>query len=751
MKPEPNFFYLNIGNRWPKFALTDLEIAADGALQLRALPRALEALPDGLDELPIPDAPAGIAKSEDGTIFFTEPGKHRLWRIDVCDPGKKAQPAPCIGGEGSNATQFESPRGLLFLPRRGLLIADSGNNRIQIMDPLSMRVREIWHGVNEPWTLAADRDMNVYVVVHGDRSLQKLNRWGTVDSDFRANIEARSALSPPDCALSDPVAAAIARIDGEEHVLVLDRDLHAIVVFSLDGQWERTFTTDALQKPLTLAVSERAIYIGDNGDQHLNVLQFELPSLEDIELTLVGSGIGYHGPIAALFADCEARALKSCHPPESASAGIRTEPCNLLLLAGEGVPPLVLHEGSGNLASGFAIAGPFDHRRRPVDWHRLQAFAETLPPHGHVRFFFLFDSKTGEPPALPPITTASSLPEDVFEGWFAFPPDVTDGFFESFAKSDSSGVAALPDTQEPPDPSTSTYLWLGLKLSGDGTASPRIHQIRLQFDHKSYLPQLPELYSDDRISRQFMLPLLSLFESFFGEAESTIAGLTALFDPNGAPADFLDWLAGWLAQDLKEEWSDDRKRRMIAKAFAAYAKRGTASGLRERLQDFTGVQSQIIEPALNSNLWSLGEVSTLNFDTMLAPAEAQGAVLGTTATLDHSHLITEAEYGAPLFDEVAHRFTVAVYPNAVSTAKKRAEVTTTIERDKPAHTAYQLCVIQPGIRVGFQSMVGIDTVVGGPEPATPLAEASTGGLILAGTPLARLGEGSQIGINTELY
>jgi hypothetical protein len=141
----------------------------------------------------------------------------------------------------------------------------------------------------------------------------------------------------------------------------------------------------------------------------------------------------------------------------------------------------------------------------------------------------------------------------------------------------------------------------------------------------------------------------------------------------------------------------------------------------------------------------------LNFDTMLAPAEAQGAVLGTTATLDRSHLITDAEYGAPLFEDVAHRFTVVVYPNAVSTTKKRAEVTAIIERDKPAHTAYHLCVIQPKMRVGFQSMVGIDTVVGGPEPATPLAETSAGGLVLAGAPLARLGEGSQIGVNTQLY
>jgi len=38
-----------------------------------------------------------------------------------------------------------------------------------------------------------------------------------------------------------------------------------------------------------------------------------------------------------------------------------------------------------------------------------------------------------------------------------------------------------------------------------------------------------------------------------------------------------------------------------------------------------------------------------------------------------------------------------------------------IEREKPAHTVCQLCVIAPRMRVGRQCRVGIDTVVAGPR------------------------------------
>jgi hypothetical protein len=112
------------------------------------------------------------------------------------------------------------------------------------------------------------------------------------------------------------------------------------------------------------------------------------------------------------------------------------------------------------------------------------------------------------------------------------------------------------------------------------------------------------------------------------------------------------------------------------------------------------------------SIWSLGETSTLGADTMLASAHPQGAAVGTTATFGQSHLIYDDEYGAPLFDGIAHRFCVSAYEVDLPDDTTKARIRAIIDREKPAHTTYELCTIGPLMRVGFQARIGIDTIVG---------------------------------------
>ena len=93
---------------------------------------------------------------------------------------------------------------------------------------------------------------------------------------------------------------------------------------------------------------------------------------------------------------------------------------------------------------------------------------------------------------------------------------------------------------------------------------------------------------------------------------------------------------------------------------------------------------------------------------MLAAAQPQGAVVGTTATLDYSNLITTEEFGTPLFEDVAHQFTVQISSAELRCPEAVARVRRVLDREKPAHTDYHLCTIQPRMRVGFQAMVGLD-------------------------------------------
>ena len=122
----------------------------------------------------------------------------------------------------------------------------------------------------------------------------------------------------------------------------------------------------------------------------------------------------------------------------------------------------------------------------------------------------------------------------------------------------------------------------------------------------------------------------------------------------------------------------------------------------------------------------LGQTSTLGFDTVLAPAPAYGAVLASTATLDHSHLLDPSDGGVPLFGDVAHRFCVQVHAAQVAAPGALDAVNSVLAREAPAHTSYHLCVLPPRMRVGFQARLGLDTVVAGPTPDLNLASASAG-------------------------
>jgi hypothetical protein len=145
-----------------------------------------------------------------------------------------------------------------------------------------------------------------------------------------------------------------------------------------------------------------------------------------------------------------------------------------------------------------------------------------------------------------------------------------------------------------------------------------------------------------------------------------------------------------------------------------------------------------------------GRTSSLGFTTRLAVGPAEGAILGTTAVLDQSHLIRAEERGSPLFDDVAHQFLVQVSGADVPGEAKRQEIRALVEREKPAHTAYHLCVLEPLMRVGFQSYVGVDTIVAGPPLPSRLGEAAAEGIVLGGEPAGRLGRAARVGESARL-
>jgi phage tail-like protein len=129
--------------------------------------------------------------------------------------------------------------------------------------------------------------------------------------------------------------------------------------------------------------------------------------------------------------------------------------------------------------------------------------------------------------------------------------------------------------------------WLQLRLGFEGNelATPRIVALRAWRPRFSYAQRyLPAVYREDATSASFLERFLANFEGQFTALEDRIAAATALFDVRCAPADTLDWLAGWLGLVLDPSLDDARRRQLIRHAMPLYQYRGTTAALRLAVQ-----------------------------------------------------------------------------------------------------------------------------------------------------------------------
>ncbi len=710
---KPQMLYLNRENRWLDFERSGLELR-DGELRLASLPLFETTRIEELGNLPVPDGPAGLAVGDDGTIYFSDPLQHRVLRINPCNGETCAM--PCLGGMGPQPGSFQTPRGLLFdAIRQALFVADSGNNRIQIFNVDTFQLLDIWPhadplsgsqsnepgNFDTPWSLASDGEGNIYVVDVGNQRVQKFDALGRVKPGFWNT--AAGALNG-----AFPTEVAVAQSPEGERVVVLALAPSAVKIFLFDttGQLWRTIDTNESKDVAGLAVSGESIYIGDN--EHRRILKFWFDG------TFVGEARGYNGPVAALAFDQLGRLLV-----HTGSAEIE-----ILHVAAEGA--------FGK--RGFMWGGPFVAGNVLLKaWFSLKAIPDQLPADAHLQLFYHLANDEQPPTVLEDEEQPFVAPD-----WQPMPLNVIDGL-----------ISAEPHS----------YIWVALEFSGEGLTSPTLSQLTLEYDHESYLRYFPAIYREDPIKRAFLENFLALYESFFDDTERDIRSLSRLFDTRGAPSEFLAWLAGWLALDLDEHWSEEKQRTAIAKAFDLYGRRGTAAGLRESLRFFAGIDAYIEEPILSSSWWALPsdvadeqvDGAMLGFNTTLAPEEAQGAVVGTTATYDQSSLISVEEFGAPLFSNVAHRFVVRLHKAQIGGPKRQKKLEAIIEREKPAHTMAHVCLIEPGIKPGIKAQLGIDSVLGGEPSLAQLGGSSfTSTLQLGGQPSGRIGEQSRVGQTTRL-
>jgi phage tail-like protein len=271
------------------------------------------------------------------------------------------------------------------------------------------------------------------------------------------------------------------------------------------------------------------------------------------------------------------------------------------------------------------------------------------------------------------------------------------------------------------------YLFVRVRLTGDGLSTPLVHSIRLDFPRRTSLAYLPEVWQDDPTAADFTARFLSLFDAQLDDLDRVIERYPALLDSVNVPDAVLPWLAGLLGLGFDPAWTASRRRILVQSAPELYRLRGTAEGLRKAIELVVGVVPVIEE---------LG--ATRAWGALARRGSRSRAVLGSVRLfgpsrvrfrLDRSVLSQTPirSLGDPRRDALgsdAYRFRVLVPPSPGG-AVDVPRLERLIASQAPAHTVASVRVGGTGLVVGQQSAVGVDTLLVGP-PAPILGGTSIG-------------------------
>lgn len=175
------------------------------------------------------------------------------------------------------------------------------------------------------------------------------------------------------------------------------------------------------------------------------------------------------------------------------------------------------------------------------------------------------------------------------------------------------------------------------------------------------------------------------------DGKTLLAGIHRYFEPGPggvgaerAPAEFLEWLSGWVALTLRADLDESHQREFIARAIPLYRLRGTRQGLIEVLQIYTRMGVSIDE--MNTG-FQLGVSSQIGVHTWL-------------------------DGGPPHFFKV----TLQLPKVDVDLIREQNRIATAIiDAEKPAHTHYELSIEAPLFQLGVHSTLGVDTLLGGTD------------------------------------
>jgi phage tail-like protein len=740
----PTFWLLNGDLAWRTGLALDLAVDGDIRLAVDSQgPLAFGGVDGSLGGLRLPQ---GMAFDNSLLLYLLDRQGLRVRRFDPAS--EQFQDLPGIGGEGDGARQFKDPCAIT-IAGEDLYVADPGNRRVLVFALETLSLRYLWGPMNgaghavpsqdigewEPVDLASDQGRVVILDRHSGRVLLH---------------------HPGDDALHLLLPGSEANANRFSHI-ALDRQQR---LYLLDGERQCLIIHDAEGR-----------YLGEARDPGEVIREFRTPAIR----------------LDHLGRFCLPESLARACGRDFPQAPPRVQDPLADCLSGES-PHLFDRDGQAiDLPADPEPVGPRIYQRQGVwysdaldseqfncQWHRIELLISSLPP-GCKLVVSTYCDQTLRP--IDEITNLALLPERLWETG-----QVILGRIASGSGVESTGLCSEDPLQQGTQyeehlvqSHPGQYLWVRLELFGDGYLTPQVEALRVHYPRDSYLKYLPAVYSTDDESRWFLERFLCLFQTEWDAMEGRLEQIERYFDPDAVPAGpCLDYLAAqWLALPLEGDWDYRQKRRLLSAAPAIYERRGSAESLRRYLRvylaNITGIdhlldthdvpgphQFPLLLEGFRQRNYLMLTSSERSVEEGLSEAVlGQGRPLWSPAVVGRLQLDVHAREGEvrlistgdperDLFHEHAHRFQLFVPSAWIRNRSDEEQLLRAVESEKPAHTQFQLCLVEPRFRLGVQSTVGVDTLLG-EEPVAILACADRSDIPLNRPPRQRLGYDTVLG------
>jgi phage tail-like protein len=710
MRPQgPTFWLLDGRTGWRTAHGEQVSVGIASGLRLAADPGGPLGLTADDGSLGGLTLPQGMALDEEGTLYLL--GQREPW-VKRYEPERRGFVLlPTVGGLGSEARQFRDPANIA-IAGRNLYVADRGNHRVQVFALGSLVLRYIWGPWDAPGGPTTANDPTAWepvdVAVHAGEAYILDGRYGRVYR-HQPGTDTLSRL------IDEPAAAdrwSRVAVDRQGRIYLLERETIRLRVYDRQGR-----------------------HVGEAVDAGSIRDRFEAPPIR----------LDHKGRFClpeSLTGLCDRRMPARPPAPEVPLALCPPRSPDRLIFDREGeIARVDAAEQPGPrlyYESGTWLSKALDSEIHRCQWHRIELELAHLPPGTQVEVSTYTEEKNGK--SSEDILT---LPAHLWETHYLITGQ-TQPRPDLHANSERGGTAAQrqrarsqrqPDVPSNPGPihefliqsREGRYLWLRLKLAGDGYATPAVKSIRVHYPRESYLNHLPAVYSTDDDSRWFLERFLSIFQTTWDDLDREIEDAAGHFDPDAVPAGkLMAYLAGWLALPLEGTWHEEQKRRLLAAAPRIYPRRGTIDALRHYLRIYLeNITCQVIGaqegyPLIVEGfrerqrlMLSIENVAALGHGAPLWSPDMVGRLQpGVFAREGEVRLVSTGDPERDILHEYAHRFRVFIPSSWVSTATDERMVRRALDAEKPAHTSYDLCLVEPRLRVGLQSTVGLDTVIG---------------------------------------